>query len=132
MNFEFNENTGQFEEVVEDCRANLPSGKIKELEMKLSEKSPVRVYNEQTGMFEYKDPELRKKEEQRFENRDTGNKYQKRLDGLKKHLGRVGLEDDIGKTGNSVNGEISEKDRKVASIQVEHAKEYILRDRKQR
>ncbi len=132
MRLEFNEDTDQFEKADEDCQVNQMSKKIKELEMRLSEKAPIRVYNEQTGMFEYKDPELRKKAKQRYENKDTGDKYQKRSDGLKKHLGRVDLLDDMGKTGNSENGKISEKNRRVASIQTQHAKEYILRDRRQR
>lgn len=134
MNLKFNENTGLFEETDKESQVSRASKKIKEkeLEMRLSEKAPVRVYDEQTGMFEYKDQELRKKAKQREENKHTGDKYQRRLDGLKKHLRRAGLEDDVGKTGNSETGKISEKDRKVASIQAEHAKEYILRDRKQR
>jgi len=57
---------------------------------------------------------------------------QNRLDGIRKHLRRANLEADIGKTGDSITGQVSEKDKKVATIQTEHAKEYILRRRKQK
>lgn len=41
-------------------------------------------FNEKTGQFEYKDPELRKKAEERRENKQINDELQQRLSGLKK------------------------------------------------
>ena len=132
MGIVFNSKTGEFEEVPENDGLNNAMSQPEEIEISFTEKSPKRKYDERTGCFEYEDPELRQKAQERSKNNLTTDELQHRLDGLKKHLGRTGLDDDMGKTGNSSTGEISEQNRKVAKIQTEHAKEYILRSRNQR
>ena len=41
------------------------------------------------------------------------------------------LDENIGKTGNSSTGDVSEQDKDVAKIQTQHAKAYILRSRRE-
>lgn len=133
MGIRFNEKTNEFEEVPDtDEETNIPVSSPKEPEMVLSENAPVRIYDERTGCFEYKDPELRKKAEERKKLKNIKDELQFRLNGIRKHLKRAGLENDIGKTGNPSTQELSEDNKKAGTIQKEHAKEYILRNRKQR
>lgn len=108
-----------------------PKVSLEDTELRLTENAPPRIFHEVTGCFEYKDPELREIADNRRKNH-INDILKNRLDGLKKHLRRAGLEENIGKTGDPSTAEVSEQDKKVASIQTEHAKEYILRNRKQR
>ena len=52
-----------------------------------------------------------------------------RESGIRKHLARAGLEENFGKTGDSLTGTVSDKDLRVAKIQQEHTKIYIKRYR---
>lgn len=101
---------------------------LEELELK-ERNIPAKRFDEQTGAFVYKDDQLREKAEKRKLASNYHDEIQTRLQGLKKHLSRKGLENELGKTGNSSTGEVSEQDKKVAAIQTEHAKSYILRHR---
>ncbi|MCI5634425.1 MAG: hypothetical protein MR350_03095 [Alphaproteobacteria bacterium] len=134
MNIKFNEATGEFEEVAENADNtidNASAGTTK-LEIKFSEKAPIRTYCEETGLFEYEDKQLRDKVRQRKKQQHNNDALEQRLSGLKKHLRRADLEEHIGKTGNSSIGEVSEQNKNVAKIQTQHAKDYILRSRRQR
>lgn len=133
MGIKFNEETGEFEEVAEDNSIkNASSNKSEDIEIRFTEESPIRRYDESTGCYEYKDPELKKIANERKNNHDIKDELQYRLTGIRKHLKRADLEDNIGKTGNSSTGKVSEQDKRVAKIQTKHAKEYILRNRLQR
>lgn len=84
---------------------------------------PEYVFNERTGEFNYKDPEFQQKAEARRKRKLENQDYlQYKLERIRKKLGYNGLEEDMGKTGDSRTGEVSEKHKMIAEIQTETAK----------
>ncbi|MBE6468128.1 MAG: hypothetical protein E7004_06030 [Alphaproteobacteria bacterium] len=84
---------------------------------------PEYIYNEVTGEFNYKNPEFQQKAEQRRKQKLENQDYlQYKLERIKKKLGYKKLDEDIGKTGDSCSGEVSETHRQVSQIQTETAK----------
>ena len=91
MNIKFNEATGEFEEVAENADNTIDnaSAETTKLEIKFSEKAPIRTYCEETGLFEYEDKQLRDKVRQRKKQQHNNDALEQRLSGLKKHLRRA-------------------------------------------
>ncbi len=84
---------------------------------------PEYIYNEVTGEFNYKNSEFQQKAEQRRKQKLENQDYlQYKLERIKKKLGYKKLAEDIGKTGDSRSGEVSETHRQVSQIQTETAK----------
>ena len=75
MNIKFNEN------IEDDVLTNATD--IENMEIKFTEKAPVRKFNEQTGCLEYKDEELRNKVKQRKKQQSCNDTLRQRLNGLK-------------------------------------------------
>lgn len=121
--YSFNPETGEFEKAVgtEETAQEI-------------RKEPGKKFNFETGKFEYADPMLQKIAELRrrlkAENTDPLAAKQSEL--------IIGLEDiglskeDLGKTGDSRSGEVSDKHKKAAESQTEDAKWSILQARQQR
>lgn len=81
---------------------------------------PEMQFNKKRSIFEYKNPALRKIAELRSRLKATGSDPLKgKEDRLKLGLEEIGLSaDDLGKTGDSRTGEVSEKHKRVASSQI--------------
>ena len=93
-----------------------------------SSRKPEYIYNEKTGEFNYKNTEFQQKAETRRKHKLENQDYlEYKLKRIKKKLGYAGLDDDIGKTGDSRTGEVSEKHKRVAEIQTETAKTSPIR-----
>lgn len=94
-----------------------------ETDISTTSSKPEYLYNEKTGEFNYKNPEFQQKAEVRrkikLENKDY---LEYKLKRIKKKLGYAGLDEDIGKTGDSCTGEVAEKHKRVAEIQAETTK----------
>lgn len=90
---------------------------------------PLCEFDEKTGEFEYVDSVMRKKSDTRKVRKAQTDELKHRELGLRKHLARAGLEENFGKTGDSLTGTVSDKDLRVAKIQQEHTKIYIKRYR---
>ena len=94
-------------------------------------KSPQQQFNAEKGTLEYADENLQKLQELRkkmhFSNRDPLADRQREIE--------LGLEEigfkksDMGKTGDSRTGEVTDRHKKIADSQVEDAKEDIIRTR---
>jgi len=85
-------------------------------------KSPEYVFNERTGEFDYKNPEFQQKAEQRRKEKSANTDcLEDKLNRIRQKLGHENLEEDMGKTGDSRTGNVSEKHRRVAKIQLEAA-----------
>ena len=89
--------------------------------------APLREFDELTGEFEYVDLESKKKSQFRKARKRIRDVLADKQEGLKKHLERAGLEEKMGKTGNSLTGKVSAENKQVAHIQQEHSKVYIKR-----
>lgn len=84
---------------------------------------PEYIYNEKTGEFNYKNSEFQQKADMRYKRKLENKDYlEYKLKRIKKKLGYAGLGDDMGKTGDSHTGEVSEKHKRVTEIQKETAK----------
>ncbi len=99
-----------------------------------NDKQPQRKFNFETGEFYYANERLQKIAELRkrlhTENNDPLAARQKLLEN---GLEEIGLsKDDLGKTGDSRNGEVSDKHKKTAKSQTEDAKWSILQAKQQR
>lgn len=89
---------------------------------------PEFVFNEKTGDFNYANPEFQQKADARHQNELENQDYlEYKLTRIRKKLGYEGLEEDMGKTGDSRTGEVSEKHKRVADIQKETAKTSPIR-----
>ncbi len=91
--------------------------------------APLCEFDEKTGEFEYLDSVMRKKSDTRKVRKSQTDELKHRESGIRKHLARAGLEENFGKTGDSLTGTVSDKDLRVAKIQQEHTKIYIKRYR---
>jgi len=101
---------------------------VLETETNTSSHKPEYIYNEKTGEFNYKNPEFQQKAEVRCKHKLENKDYlEYKLRRIKKKLGYAELEDDMGKTGDSRTGEVSEKHKRVAEIQTETAKTSPIR-----
>lgn len=89
---------------------------------------PEFVFDEKTGDFNYANPEFQQKADARHQNKLENQDYlEYKLNRIRKKLGYEGLEEDMGKTGDSRTGEVSEKHKRVADIQKETAKTSPIR-----
>ena len=94
-------------------------------------KSPRKKFNAEKGTLEYADENLQKLQELRkkmhFSNRDPLTNRQREIElGLEE----IGFEkSDMGKTGDSRTGEVTDRHKKIADSQVEDAKADIIRTR---
>lgn len=89
---------------------------------------PEFVFNEKTGDFNYANPEFQQKADARHQNKLENQDYlEYKLDRIRKKLSYEGLDEDMGKTGDSRTGGVSEKHKRVADIQKETAKTSPLR-----
>ncbi len=89
---------------------------------------PEFVFNEKTGDFNYANPEFQQKADARHQNKVENQDYlEYKLNRIRKKLSYEGLDEDMGKTGDSRTGEVSEKHKKVAVIQTETAKTSAIR-----
>lgn len=89
---------------------------------------PEFVFNEKTGEFNYANPEFQQKADARHQNKLENQDYlEYKLNRIRKKLGYEGLEEDMGKTGDSRTGEVSEKHKRVVDIQKETAKTSPIR-----
>ncbi len=126
----FNPETGMFEIEDKNISKSVKENDSADIVLKSRNgKEPTRKYDEKTGCFEYLDVGMRKKAVERKKLKLATDELQNRLDGIKKHFKRQNLINHIGKTGNSITGNISDVDRKTADIQSKHVKEYILRSK---
>lgn len=101
---------------------------VLEKETNTSSHKPEYIYNEKTGEFNYKNSEFQQKADMRHKRKLENKDYlEYKLKRIKKKLGYAGLEDDMGKTGDSRTGEVSEKQKRVAEIQTETAKTSPIR-----
>ena len=97
---------------------------VLETETNVSSHKPEYIYNEKTGEFNYKNPEFQQKAWQRQKRKLENKDYlEYKLKRIRKKLSYAGLEEDIGKTGDSRTGEVSEKHKRVASSQIEDYKD---------
>lgn len=95
-------------------------------------KKPELDFNPETGLIEYTDKNLQKIAElrKRIKNNNI-DPLELKAKSLSSGLEEIGLSrDDLGKTGNSITGEITEKNREIAKSQTEDAKEIMLRNKK--
>ena len=95
-------------------------------------KRPELDFNPETGLIEYADKNLQKITElrKRIQNSNT-DPLEIKAKSLSSGLEEIGLsKDDLGKTGDSRTGEITEKNRKIAKSQTEDAKELMLWNKK--
>ena len=87
------------------------------------EKAPEMVYNDRTGMFEYKDTETQKRADKRLYNKTHNQDYlQYKLERIRKYLRYNHLDENMGKTGNTADNSVSATAKRVAQIQKETAK----------
>ncbi len=98
-----------------------------------NDKEPQKKFSFETGESYYADEKLQKIAELRkrlhTENNDSLAAHQRLLEN---GLEEIGLsKDDLGKTGDSRSGEVSDKHKKVAESQTEDAKWSILQARQQ-
>ena len=94
----------------------------------MNRKAPERRYNEKTGEFEYADESVRKLQELRSKLR-YGDPLENKQNCIRQGLEEVGLSGNMGKTGDSKTGEITEKHKKTSDSQIEDAKEVMLRNK---
>ena len=94
-------------------------------------KTPELDFNPETGLIEYADKNLQKIAELRKRMNDSHiDPLEFKAKSLSSGIEEIGLsKDDLGKTGNSRTGEITEKNRKIAASQTEDAKEAMLQKR---
>lgn len=95
-------------------------------------KKPELDFNPETGLIEYADKNLQKIAELRKRKKDSHiDPLEFKAKSLSSGLEEIGLsKDDLGKTGDSRTGEITEKNRKIAASQTEDAKEIMLWNKK--
>lgn len=93
---------------------------------------PELDFNPETGLIEYADKNLQKIAELRKRIKDSNiDLLEFKSKSLSSGLEEIGLsKDNLGKTGNSITGEITEKNREIAKSQTEDAKELMLHIKK--
>ena len=94
----------------------------------MNRKAPEWRYNEKTGEFEYADESMRKLHYLRGKLRHC-DPLENKQNYIKQGLEDVGLSGNMGKTGDSKTGEITEKHKKTSDSQIEDAKEVMLRNK---
>lgn len=96
------------------------------------DKKPKLDFNPETGLIEYADKNLQKIAELRKRIKNSNiDLLELKAKSLSSGLEEIGLsQDNLGKTGDSRTGEITEKNRKIAKSQMEDAKELMLRNKK--
>ena len=137
VTLELNPETGELEAVPVTEESNEEKGFGAKNDILLSrenDKQPQKKFNFETGESYYADERLQKIAELRkrlhTENNDPLAARQRLLEN---GLEEIGLsKDDLGKTGDSRSGEVSDKHKKVAESQTEDAKWSILQARQQR
>lgn len=88
-----------------------------------NERAPEMVYNDRTGMFEYKDKTAQKRAAERHHNKTHNKDYlQYKLERIRKYLSYNHLDENMGKTGNTTDNSVSATAKRVAQIQKETAK----------
>ena len=95
-------------------------------------KRPELDFNPETGLIEYADKNLQKIAELRKRIKDSNiDLLEFKSKSLSSGLEEIGLsKDNLGKTGNSITGEITEKNKEIAKSQTEDAKELMLHIKK--
>ncbi len=93
------------------------------------DKTPEKTFNPETGMFEYADRNMQKLHEARQKLRRENPDYlEVKQKEMSNGLEEIGLSrKDLGKTGNSLTGEVTERHKEVANSQTEDAKDMMLR-----
>ncbi len=137
VTLELNPETGEPEAVLVTEESNEEKGFRAKDDIQLcreNDKLPQRKFNPVTYEFYYADERLQKIAELRkrlhTENNDPLAARQRLLEN---GLEEIGLsKDDLGKTGDSRCGEVSDKHKKVAESQTEDAKWSILQAKQQR
>lgn len=137
VTLELNPETGELEAVPVTEESNEEKGFGAKNDILLSrenDKQPQKKFNFETGESYYADERLQKIAELRkrlyTENNDPLAARQRLLEN---GLEEIGLsKDDLGKTGDSRSGEVSDKHKKVAESQTEDAKWSILQAKQQR
>lgn len=97
-----------------------------------NDKAPEMTFNPEMGVFEYADKNMQKLHEVRQKLRSENPDYlalkQKEMS---RGLEEIGLSrEDLGKTGNSLTGEVTERHKKVTNSQIEDAKDMMLSRRR--
>lgn len=94
-----------------------------------NDKAPKMTFNPEEGVFSYADEHMRKLYEVRQKLHNTNrDPLAVKQEEMARGLEEIGLSrKDLGKTGNSRTGEVSEKHKKTAQSQIEDAKDIILR-----
>lgn len=90
-------------------------------------RQPAESFNPVTMKFEAVDEKIRELREKRNKLKEQNDPLEGKQAEMKRGLEEIGLSDrQMGKTGNSVTGEISEKHRQTAESQIEDAKQVML------
>lgn len=96
-----------------------------------NDKTPEKTYNPETGLFEYADRIMQKLHDVRkkLHNRNIDPLAAKQEE-MSRGLEEIGLSrKDMGKTGDSSTGEITEKHKKIANSQTEDAKAVMIKQK---